>query len=273
LIINDSDTFLLDPNINEIPATKQNGYYEAQPPPLPGHYPAGTVFVMTLLPSERRTFNFTWSTTGALPGDYTIHAEASQVPCEDDTQDNVCYDGIVMVKSGETLLHDVAVTNITQLPSFAYQGWILKMNVTVANLGNATESFAVTLYYDSIAIATQPVLGIDPNATLTLTFNWNTALVPWNHTYAVKAVASIVQGENDATNNEFIAGEVNINLMGDVNGDGKVNYRDIALAILAFRSYPGRANWNPHADVRVDGLVDMRDITAIVLNFTKPNPT
>jgi hypothetical protein len=98
-------------------------------------------------------------------------------------------------------------------------------------------------------------------------------MVPWNYTYTVKAVASIVQGEMDATNNELVAGQVNIKLLGDVNGDGKVNYRDLALAILAFRSYPGRASWNPHADVRVDGLVDMRDITAIVLNFTKPNPT
>jgi hypothetical protein len=269
LIVNDSDTFLLDPNVIEIPATKQNGYYEVQPQPLPGHYPAGTVFVMTLLPGEKRTFNFTWSTTGALLGDYMIHAEASQVPCETDTQDNICYDGIVTVKSGETLFHDIAVTNITQLPSFAYQGWILRMNVTVANFGNATESFTVTLYYNSTAIATQPVLAIDPNATLTLTFDWNTTMVPWNYTYTVKAVASMVQGEMDATNNELVAGQVNIKLMGDVNGDGKVNYRDLALAILAFRSYPGRARWDPHCDLNRDGMVDMRDITTIVLNFGK----
>jgi hypothetical protein len=267
LIINDSDTLLLDSNSNEMPVTKQNGYYEIQPAPIPGHYPLGTVLVLTLLPGEKRDLNFTWNTVGAMLGDYVINAEASVVPCENETLENIYYDGIVTVISGVTLIHDVAVIDVTGLPSFAYQGWILKINVSVANLGNATESFTVTLYYNSTVIATQPVLSLDPNSTSVLTFDWNTITVPSNQTCTIKALASTVQGEMNTTNNELVAGEMRIKTMGDVNGDGLVNMRDVSLAIIAFRSYPGRANWNPEADVHHDNLVDMRDLTMIVLNF------
>jgi hypothetical protein len=85
----------------------------------------------------------------------------------------------------------------------------------------------------------------------------------------VKAVASTVLGEIDTANNEFVVGNVNIRVMGDVNGDGATNMRDVYSACLAFRSFPGRLKWNPDCDLNRDGLVDMRDINAVVLNFGK----
>ncbi len=122
--------------------------------------------VLSLAPGEKRTLTFTWNTSGVAPADYEIHAEASAVPCETDGQDNLCYDGIVTVEPGVALIHDVAVTDITGLPSFAYQGWTLKLNATVANLGNATENFTLTLYYNNTAIATQNVVNLGPKCYL-----------------------------------------------------------------------------------------------------------
>jgi hypothetical protein len=49
----------------------------------------------------------------------------------------------------------------------------------------------------------------------------------------------------------------------DLNGDGVVDIRDIAIVSKAFGSEPGDPNWNPIADVNEDGKVDMRDVALV----------
>jgi thermitase len=269
LNITNTNTFLDDPNQVDMPVIKENGFYELRSITVPGQYTIGTLSVVSLVPGEKRTLLFTWDTSGIAPGDYKINAEASIVPCETDTQDNLCYDGIVTVTPGESLIHDVAVTNVTGLTSFAYQGWGVRLNATVANLGNATENFTVTLYYDSTVIGTQGVLDLNPSTTITISFVWNTTSIPAGHNYTISAVASTVAGETNTTNNALVAGQIEVRIMGDLNGDGMVDMRDVLTGMIAFRSYPGRSKWNPCADLNRDGLVDMRDIVAIILNFRK----
>jgi len=58
-------------------------------------------------------------------------------------------------------------------------------------------------------------------------------------------------------------------LLGDVNGDRKVNLKDVYAAVQAFNSFLGKPKWNSAADLDNSGRVDMRDIVIIVLNFNK----
>jgi len=168
-----------------------------------------------------------------------------------------------------TYVHDVAVTNVTVPFSSAYQGWVVNITVTVANLGNATENFTTTLDYDGNTIGVQPVLNLAPNATLTLLFSWNTTHVPYSYAqnYTVTAIASTVPGETNTSNNQLSGGQIQIRMMGDANGDGLVNMKDVALSIAAFNSWPGRPRWTYLCDLDLNGLVNMRDIVMIVMNF------
>jgi PKD repeat protein len=168
-----------------------------------------------------------------------------------------------------TIVHDVAVTDVAVSSNIVYQGWIVDVNVTVANLGNATENFTVTLYYDNTTIATHNVQNLEPNATLTLRFAWNTAGVPYCHNYTIKAVASTVPGEINVDNNVFIDGWVKVKILGDINGDGVVDARDIAIVIRAFGSYPGHPRWNPEADLNGDNKIDAKDVALTLKNFGK----
>jgi hypothetical protein len=59
---------------------------------------------------------------------------------------------------------------------------------------------------------------------------------------------------------------------GDINGDGKVDMKDVAVAGVAFGSYPGHPRWNSMADENEDGKIDMRDIALIAKNFGKTYP-
>jgi hypothetical protein len=58
-------------------------------------------------------------------------------------------------------------------------------------------------------------------------------------------------------------------LQGDVNGDGKVDMKDVALVVQAFGSYTGSPRWNAACDVYKDGRIDLRDLAVVLLNFGK----
>jgi hypothetical protein len=50
----------------------------------------------------------------------------------------------------------------------------------------------------------------------------------------------------------------------DLNGDGVIDMRDVAIGSHAFYSRPGDPGWNSAADLNYDGVVDLRDIAIIV---------
>jgi hypothetical protein len=59
----------------------------------------------------------------------------------------------------------------------------------------------------------------------------------------------------------------NVTIPGDVDGNGKVDMRDIGLICMAYGSYPGHPKWNPNADINDDGKVDMRDIGIACMHY------
>lgn len=58
----------------------------------------------------------------------------------------------------------------------------------------------------------------------------------------------------------------------DLNGDGRIDIKDVAIAASAFASYPGHERWNPNADINSDGRVDLEDIALIILGFGARQP-
>jgi uncharacterized protein (DUF2141 family) len=58
-------------------------------------------------------------------------------------------------------------------------------------------------------------------------------------------------------------------ILGDVNGDGKVDMRDLGIVAKAFGSTPLDPRWNPAADLNGDGVVNMVDIGIVAINFGK----
>jgi hypothetical protein len=58
-------------------------------------------------------------------------------------------------------------------------------------------------------------------------------------------------------------------IAGDVNGDGKVDMKDVALVVKAFGAFPSDPRWNPSCDLNLDGRIDLRDIAEVVKNFGK----
>jgi len=53
----------------------------------------------------------------------------------------------------------------------------------------------------------------------------------------------------------------------DVQGDGKVDMRDVGILARLFASTPASGNWNPDADVIRDNVIDMKDIGFVAKCF------
>jgi hypothetical protein len=51
--------------------------------------------------------------------------------------------------------------------------------------------------------------------------------------------------------------------------DGTTNIKDVQYLIFQFGTFPASAKWNPNADINGDSKVDMRDIAISVIYFNK----
>jgi len=174
-------------------------------------------------------------------------------------------DGIVHVG-----LHDVAIIN-TKTSKTITGGSIVYVNVTVENQGQTTETFDVTVYYNSTPIETKTVTNLDVGTTIMLTFQWNTTTVPKGN-YTISASATIIEGETDTADNTYIDGWVFKTILGDVNGDRKVNIIDITLVAVAFKTTPTDPKWNPNADINNDNTINILDISKVAKEFGKTDP-
>jgi hypothetical protein len=157
-----------------------------------------------------QTVCFSWDTSGLSLGNYTIWAIADPVPGEADTMNNYLVDGtVILLAPADHYLHDVAVIAVQPERQSVFIGEEVEVHVRVKNLGNATQSFNVTLYYDSTSAGTAMVHSLAPNAEQILLFEWNTSNVGVGN-YTLKAHAGPVPGETNLENNWFTNGAVEV---------------------------------------------------------------
>jgi len=162
----------------------------------------------------------------------------------------------------QTEFHDVAITNIVCSHTWAYAGWIVNVTVTAKNLGNVSETFDVTAFYDNNTIGTMTVTDLPPNAETELTFMWNTTDVE-EAIYTLRAEASQVPYESNfnLTNNFYEDGTIEIRRL----------VRDVAIVDVypdVNAAYPG---WTVNITViaRNEGNVsETFDVTAFYDNNT-----
>jgi hypothetical protein len=178
-------------------------------------------------------------------------------------------DGTVYVTGAG--VHDVAITAVSPMKTIVGQNYTCSINVTVANHGDYTETFNVTLYANATVIATIENISL-ANATLkTVAFVWNTTgFVKGN--YTIWAYAWPVQGETHIADNTFMDGWVKISIYCDVNGDGIVDISDILDTALAFGATPGEPRWNPNCDIDDNGIIDISDILEVALHYGETDP-
>lgn len=164
----------------------------------------GTKTVTNLAAAHQSTLTFDWDTTGIPVGTYSIKvwADSSAAICETDECDNWCT-APATVTILSAAVHDVAATSQVPDKTSVLQGTTVNINVTVSNLGDFTETFQVTCYYDNTPIATLPVTNLIKETSTNLIFTWDTTGVTPG-TYYIRAMAdsgNVITEANEDNNN------------------------------------------------------------------------
>lgn len=184
-------------------------------------------------------------------------------------------DGEVTVTG--TIGHEVALTSVVTCKDgcepvcTVCEGYTAHVNITALNLGTFTESFSVTLYANATVIVVQSVTNLPPGNKAILTFLLNTTGYTID-AYLLSAYAAPVSGETNMTDNTFIGRTIKVTILGDINGDNKVDMKDVGVAARGFGTNFGDLGYNGNADLDDDHDVDMKDIGATSRHFGDTYP-
>lgn len=178
--------------------------------------------------------------------------------------------------------HDIAVTGISHskfgclpLPTLG-RGYPARINVTVQNQGNFTETFDVTVYASpavppSITIGARTVVNLLVGETRVLTFLWNASTAPYNN-YTISATAAIVPSETDTADNSLNDGKILVTIPGDVDGNLKVNILDVVRITGCYGSKKGQPAYNPNSDLDDNDAITILDVVRCTGHYGEKFP-
>jgi hypothetical protein len=167
---------------------------------------------------------------------------------------------------------DIAVTSLTISKSVIGQGYFGSVNMLFENQGVTSETFNVTVCANSTVIF-QQLVDLSSRTNGTVSCDWNTTMFTYGN-YTISVDVEPLPEETDTSDNNFNA-SVHVGVPGDVSGptpdvpDGKCDFRDIGYLVMHFNTHASSFNWNPNCDVDSNGRVDIRDICIAILNFMK----
>jgi hypothetical protein len=171
-------------------------------------------------------------------------------------------------------IHDVAVTNVASSKTVIGQTYTANITVKVENHGNFTETFNVTVYANTTAIATQTVTLSNGHST-TIIFTWNTTGYAKGN-YTIKAYAWPVRGEIHTADNTLVYGLVIVTIPGDVVAPYfEVDIYDVTAICICYDSKIGPPRdpmYDPNCDLDGNGIIDIYDVTAACINYEQKYP-
>lgn len=174
-----------------------------------------------------------------------------------DTEDNAVYGvtrhlSIFTVHKVTPLPAGIAIVDASCSKTVISQGYDVEVSFIVENKGDFTLTFDIDVYCNTTILETDPVT-LSPNAQTAMSYTWTTA--DWN------------KGNFTISVGNCLISWLFVTIPGDIDGDHKVDMRDIGVAARAFGSTPDDPKWSPNADINNDGRIDMRDLGIAARNF------
>jgi len=165
---------------------------------------------------------------------------------------------------------DIAVLELTHSKQIVGQGYPVEIKISVKNQGNYSETFNLTIYANTTIIATFTNITLLSGNTTILAFTWNTTSAAKGN-YTIKAYVVPIIGERELSDNTLVS-YVFVACFCDVDANGKVEAKDIALIISAYgKTYktPGwyEPDWYSNYDVDCNGKIEAIDIAYAIANY------
>jgi len=166
--------------------------------------------------------------------------------------------------------HNIGVTSLKTSKTIAGQGFAVNISITVFNYGTSVETFNVTAYANTTAIASQNITLTSLNSTA-VALTWNTT--GWSKgNYTLNTYATPVPDEKDISDNNLTKGWVVITIPGDVDGDFDVDIYDVVKITGVYRSKIGDSDYKPNSDMNSDGIIDIYDVVICTSHYGQKDP-
>jgi len=236
-------SFKIDNQIGTI--TAFNGLWETT-----GVSGSGVICQITFNAINPGISSLTFKDVMNLSGTYLIDSKDDLIPIE-------TYDGIVTIAPTDFGIykfnvqnHNVTVLTNSSLTNFNFNSTLkfleFSLNGTIGTVGSCSVSIPKELLNGTFAVL-------------------------------INNKATIYSSSEDKFNNHicftYNQGQLYIKIITtlreDLNGDRKVDAKDIAIVGKAFGSYPGNPRWNPIADLDRDLKVDAKDVATVCKAFGK----
>jgi parallel beta-helix repeat protein len=166
--------------------------------------------------------------------------------------------------------HDIGLINVRASKTVVCQGCSANITVAIENYGSFAENLTVTAYANATAIQAQNVT-LESWASAPLVFVWNSTEFGKGN-YTISAYAWPVQDETTIADNTLEDGTVYVGTPGDVDGNRKVEIKDILMVVKAYGTNPQSLGWNPNLDINCDDKVDIKDVLITAKNYGKVDP-
>lgn len=159
-------------------------------------------------------------------------------------------------------VHDIAITDVKYSKSIVPENYTVKINCTIMNRGDVAETFDVDLYLNTSVFETKN-LTLNASESEILIYIWNTtSFQKGNYTLYISAP---LPNDTHVLDNSFVGGWLVITILGDTNGDYRVDYKDLFLLASCYGSSTG----DPNADLNSDSKVDYNDLFILAANYGK----
>jgi len=167
----------------------------------------------------------------------------------------------------------IGVTNIILSKTIVGQSYNVHMNVTVTNHINETETFNVTICYNTtisgpcVPLYTTNII-LPAGGSTVIKFAWNTTDVAIGN-YTINAYINTPEIL-------YIDDTVKVRIIGDINADGYVEMMDNYVIDQAYGSTPDHPRWNANADIYSwpdgDYYIDMMDFWVVSQHYGEHYP-
>ena len=191
------------------------------------------------------------------------------------------FDLIYANTGGIQVQHDVGIrstiSNITASLLVPYNSTV-KIDVTLSNYGNNTETAQLTLKLNSTSFFSKTVTLVVNQTLVVTTANRTIMIMPavWGRfTLTATLQCTCVESNSVMLGDNTLSGLVKADLPGDIIGDlsplpdGRVDILDIADIAFGFGSSCGQARYHARDDINGDCRVDILDVAKAAFYFGK----
>jgi parallel beta-helix repeat protein len=165
---------------------------------------------------------------------------------------------------------DLSVLSLDTSKTVVGDGFIVNVTMTCENRGNKIENCQVSLFANFSSVASQSFL-LRSGQQVACVFTVNASgMVKGN--YSLTAFVMPVVEEVNLVDNNRTGSWVFVTIPGDINGDFRVDLRDLVLLAIAYGSTPASPKWNGNADIAGNGVVGLPDLVTLAMYYGKRYP-